>query len=134
MRRRRRRLEGRLLLEERRQHSADPLCPDGAITDEGEEILDRVRVEELAKFLLPIGQGQAQPAQLTLDQFLALLQILLAGVALEPLTDLLAGVRRLDEAEVLVEPVAGGSTRLLTCDDLDDVAVVQRLVERDEPA
>ena len=55
--------------------------------------------------------------------------VLVAVLALEPLADLLAGVAGPDH----VHPVARRAVLALRRDDLDDVAVLEPVVERDEP-
>ena len=55
--------------------------------------------------------------------------VLVALLALEPGPDLLAGVAGPDD----VQPVARRSVLALGRDDLDDVAVLEPVVERDEP-
>ena len=54
--------------------------------------------------------------------------VLVAVLALEPLADLLAGVAGADD----VQPVARRPVLALGRDDLDDVAVLEPVVERDE--
>ena len=70
-----------------------------------------------------------QSPQLAVEQLLALGDVLVALLALEPGADLLA---RLVGAHD-VQPVARGPMRRLGGDDLDDVAVVQPVVERHQP-
>src|SRR5215211_1611819 len=127
-------LRGRLTLQQRREHTRDALRADRAVTDGGEEVFDRILAEEATQLILPIGEGEAEPAQLPLDQLAPFFQVFLAGGALKPLADLLAGVRGLDKAKVLIEPVTRGAARLLAGDDLDDVTVVKGLIEGDEAA
>ena len=67
--------------------------------------------------------------QLAVEQLLAVNDVLVALLALEPLADLLARVARPDH----VHPVAGGPVLPLRRDDLDDIAVLEAVVERDEP-
>ena len=55
--------------------------------------------------------------------------VLVAVLALEPLADLFAGVTGADD----VQPVARRAVLALRRDDLDDVAVLESIVERDEP-
>ena len=65
------------------------------------------------------------------DGVLAVLDRLFAALLGEPLADLVAGARALDEPE----PVAGRSGGLrLRREDVDDVPVLERRVERHEPA
>ena len=63
---------------------------------------------------------------------MALFDVLRALLLAEPLADFLAGVVRLDVAEVAVEPVARRAARAASDNDLDDVAVFEGLVERHE--
>jgi len=67
-----------------------------------------------------------QAAQLAVEQLLALGNVLIALLVLEPGADLLAGLVGSHDAE----PVAGRTVRGLGGDDLDDVAVAQPVVER----
>ena len=76
--------------------------------------------------LLERGAGQAP--ELAVEELAAMGDVLVALLALEPLTDLLARVARGHE----VEPVARRAVRALRRDDLDDVAVLQLVVERHE--
>ena len=76
-------------------------------------------------------QRQAGAARLAGDRLLAGLDRLLAPLLGEPLLDLLLGPRRGDE----LQPVARGPGALgLRGEDLDDLAVLELALERDEPA
>src|SRR3990172_5817322 len=52
----------------------------------------------------------------------------------EPLPDLGAGARGGDVALVGIEPVAAGTTLALCSEDLHNIAVLQLVIERDQPA
>jgi len=68
--------------------------------------------------------------ELFVEKVSALDHVLLAPLALEPLTDPLLGRSALDE----VEPVPARAVRRLRGKDLDDLAVLQRVVQRDHAA
>ena len=69
-----------------------------------------------------------QAPQLAVEQVLALGNVLVALLALEPLADLLARLVGPDQRK----PVSGWPVGGLGGDDLDDVAVVQPVVKRDQ--
>ena len=68
--------------------------------------------------------------QLLVEQVVPLGHVLLAALALEPLADPFLGGGALDE----VQPVAAWSVRALGGQNLDDLAVLQLVVERDHAA
>ena len=70
------------------------------------------------------------PVQLFVEKVAALRHVLLAALALEPLADALLGGCALDKAE----PVAARPVRALGGEDLDDLSVLQRVVERHHAA
>ena len=69
-----------------------------------------------------------QPAKLALERFATVDDVLVAVLALEPLADLLASMAGADD----VHPVARWAVLGLRGDDLDDVAVLEPVVERDQ--
>ena len=73
--------------------------------------------------------GPGQALQLALERLATVADVLVAVLLLEPLPDLLAGVRGPDDRE----PVARRPVLGLRRHDLDDVAVLQAIVERHQP-
>src|SRR5207302_7073517 len=86
--------------------------------------------------LLKLRLGQVaeadavHPVELFFEKVAAFGHVLLATLTLEPLADPLLGRRALDEAQ----PVAAWAMRPLRGEDLDDLAVLQRVIERHHAA
>ena len=98
------------------------------------EVVDRLVVElpgDLGDLVLADrrDRGPRQAAELALERLPAVDDVLVAVLALEPLADLLARMGGPDD----VQPVARRAVLALGRDDLDDVAVLEPVVERDEP-
>ena len=105
-----------------------------AVADRGHEVVDRrelVQGRDLVELVLrQVRQADAVHAvELLVEQVMALGHVLLAALALEPLADPLLGRCALDE----VEPVAAGPVRSLGGEDLDDLAVLERVLQRHHP-
>src|SRR5262249_7092838 len=74
--------------------------------------------------------GELRRLQGAFERFAALLLLVLARLAREPLADLVARTRRRSERQ----PVARGAASSLRREDLDKVAVLQPIVQRDDAA
>ncbi len=110
------------------------LRTDGAVADGGHEVVQRLHVvlldESLQVVVVDLVEGRTRQApQLPFEHLLAVRDVLVALLALEPLADLLAGMAGGDD----VEPVARRAVGALGGDDLHDVAVLQPVVKRHEP-
>src|SRR6185503_7568785 len=121
------------VVEDAESHD-DLLGADRAVADRGVEVVERLVV------VLPADLGDlvladdlealpGEPSELALERVAAVDDVLVAVLALEPLADLFPGVGGPDD----VHPVARRAVLALRRDDLDDVAVLQAVVERDEP-
>src|SRR5258706_16023476 len=112
----------------------DRLGADRAVADRGEEVVERVVVVmpgDLDELVLAErrARGPGEAPELAVERFAAVDDVLVTLLALEPLPDLLASVLGPND----VQPIAGGAVTDLRRHDLDDVAVLQPVVERDEP-
>ncbi len=107
---------------------------DRAVADGGVEVVEVVEVVLPGDLDDPLVADRldrlaGQPAELALERLAAVDDVVVALLALEPGPDLLPGVAGPDD----VEPVARRPVLALGRDDLDDVAVLQPVVERDQP-
>ena len=132
LRRRDRRERALAVVDDAEAHD-DRLGADRAVADRRVEVVDGVVVEGLGDLGDAVhadrpDRGAGQAAELALERLTAVDDVLVAVLALEPLADLLAGVAGPDD----VQPVARRAVLALGRDDLDDVAVLQPVVERDE--
>src|SRR5205814_4276206 len=105
---------------------------DVARAERGQEVVDLVELEQGGQLL---GRRLAEPqaGELLLHDLAAADDVLLALLPAEPLADLLAGMVGLDVVEVRVQPVAARALGGLRGDDLDDLAVLELVVEADQP-
>ena len=123
------RLTGRHVLEEHR------VGADVAVSDGGVEIVQVGEAKLPGELEHPLLADRGErpllhPPELLVEQLLALGDVLLAPLLLEPDANLLRGSRRLDEAQ----PVAARSMRSLRGEDLEDVTVLELVVERHHAA
>src|SRR5438105_15844169 len=101
-----------------------------AIPDRGQEVVDgSVSVQpghlEQLRFRQLFQADAMHAVQLLVEKVMPLGDVLLATLALEPLADSLLARRALDE----VQPVVTRTVRSLGGEDLDDLAVLQRVLE-----
>ena len=123
------RLAGRHILEQHR------VGADVTVSDRGEEIVEVVEVKLLGQLEHASVANRRKrpllnPAKLFVEELFTLGDILLSTFLLEPGADLLGGSGGLDETE----PVTAGTMRPLGSEDLNDVTVLKRIVERHHPA
>ena len=108
----------------------DRMRREVAVSDRGQEIVDGREPVQVGDFEQlragKVGEADAVHAvQLFVEEVVALGDVLLAALALEPLADALLGRGALDE----IQPVPAGPVRTLRGEDLDDLAVLQRVFE-----
>ena len=115
-----------------RQPPHDLSDSDDAAADGGLKVLLVVVAEHFGD--VDLLDGLVEAAELALQQLLAALYIGAAFLLAEPRADRLARVGSLGHAQVRVEPIERRAARHAAREHLDLVAVLQRRVERDEPA
>src|SRR5215212_1715858 len=105
---------------------------DVAIADRRQEIVDSIKPEG-RRNIVQVHVVETQPLQLLLDQIAATCDVLVPLLTAKPLANLLAGAGGLDVAEIRIEPVSTRALRPPGGNDLDNVAVLQPVVQRDHP-